>query len=157
MHIIPVDGSVEPELKMSPYEDVRELIKRQQKIAVLDCVSQRQQQLIGRPCEKPAEVCFSFGAHSQFYRDIGNAREISLKQTLEILENPQDTGMVIQPYSAQNPAGLCNCPGDYCVALRALRKFSRPAEISSNGRQQLNLFLKNSRGYVKLFILQNTS
>ena len=37
--------------------------------AVADCICQVQQDLIDQGCDKPREVCFSFGSGAQYYLD----------------------------------------------------------------------------------------
>jgi electron transport complex protein RnfB len=45
------------------------------------------------------------------------------------LREAQDSGLVTQPATAQNPGGMCNCCGDCCGVLVSIRQHPRPAEI----------------------------
>ncbi len=70
-----------------------------------------------------------FGSMGQYYLDRGMGREISLDEAVEILARCRDAGLVTQPATAQNPAGMCNCCGDCCGVLRALNKHPAPAQL----------------------------
>ncbi|MBW2456091.1 MAG: 4Fe-4S binding protein, partial [Deltaproteobacteria bacterium] len=98
------------------------------RIAVTKCICRVQQGLLDNACDKPLEVCLAFGSHGQYYVDKGMGRWISTEQALAILDECDEAGLVPQPFNAQNPGGLCNCCGDCCGALRALKMQDKPAE-----------------------------
>ncbi len=57
------------------------------------------------------------------------ARKITLEEATEMLAKCREAGLVTQPATSQNPAGMCNCCEDCCGVLRALNKHPKPAEI----------------------------
>jgi ferredoxin len=61
--------------------------------------------------------------------DRGMGRKIDVEEAVSILSKCQEAGLVTQPSTSQNPAGMCNCCGDCCGVLRALNKHPRPAEL----------------------------
>ena len=87
--------------------------------------------MIGKECEKKREVCFIFGAAGQYFTDNKMGREIDLDEALDILRKSHEAGLVVQPAGSQNPGGMCNCCGDCCAALRAIKKYPKPAEMVS--------------------------
>ena len=70
-----------------------------------------------------------FGAMGEYYLDRGMGRRVDAGEAASILKQAQDSGLVTQPATAQNPAGMCNCCGDCCGPLSALNRHPKPAEI----------------------------
>jgi Pyruvate/2-oxoacid:ferredoxin oxidoreductase delta subunit len=133
LRTIPINRSVVVTHPVATYEDSREIIKKQKLIAVANCICRVQQDLIGNHCDKPLEVCFSFGSAAQYYIELGMGREITTEEALEILDRCEEAGLVAQPGNIQNPGGMCNCCGDCCPLLRMIKKYPRPVEmVSSN-------------------------
>jgi Fe-S-cluster-containing hydrogenase component 2 len=128
LRTIPVNKSVDHLWPVAPYEDVRKIFETKDKIAVANCICRMQQGLLEKACEKPLEVCFQFGSHAQFYVDKGMARFISKDEALEIIQKCDEDGLVPQPFIAQDAGGLCNCCGDCCGILRAIKMDPKPAE-----------------------------
>lgn len=56
-------------------------------------------------------------------------RQVTPQEAMEIVSEAQKAGLVTQPATAQNPAGMCNCCGDCCGVLRSLNIHPRPAEM----------------------------
>ena len=75
------------------------------------------------------EACFMFGSMGQYYIDKGMGREVGVDEAISLLTKAQDDGLVTQPATTQNPAGMCNCCGDCCGVLYSLRSYPRPAEM----------------------------
>ena len=132
LRTIPVNRSVDVAQKVASYADAREIIKTKDRIAVADCICRTQQKLLDNSCEKPLEVCFSFGSHAEYYLENGMARLIDQAEALAILEKCEEAGLVNQPANMINPGGMCNCCGDCCGVLRALNKLPKPAEQVTN-------------------------
>ena len=132
LRTIPVNRSVDTTQKIAPYADAREIIKSKDKIAIANCICRTQQQLLDNSCEKPLEVCFSFGSHAEYYLENNMARLIDQKEALAILDTCEEAGLVNQPANMINPGGMCNCCGDCCGVLRALNKNPKPAERVTN-------------------------
>ncbi len=129
MRTIPVNKSIGVSWNVAPYEDAREIIKSKDRLAVANCICRTQQGLLGQACDKPVEVCFLAGSHGAYYVDRGMGRWVTHAEALEILDQCEAAGLVPQPFNAVNPGGLCNCCGDCCGMLRALKKHPRPAEM----------------------------
>jgi len=133
LRTIPINRSVDVAHPVATYEDSREIIKKQKLIAVANCICQVQQDLIGQGCDKPREVCFSFGSAARYYIELGMGRQITTEEALAILDRSEEAGLVSQPANVINPGGMCNCCGDCCAVLRVIKKHPRPIEmVSSN-------------------------
>ncbi len=129
LRTIPIQRSIEVFHPVATYEDSREIVKKQNLIAVADCICRVQQGLLGQGCDKPREVCFSFGSAGQYYIDLGMGRQVTIDEALKILDRCEEAGLVNQPFNVQNPGGMCNCCGDCCPVLRTIKKYPRPVEL----------------------------
>jgi len=129
LRTIPINRSVVVAHPVATYEDSREIIKRQKLIAVANCICRVQQDMIGHRCDKPREVCFSFGSAARYYLDLGMGRRVTAEEALTILDRCEEAGLVSQPANVINPGGMCNCCGDCCPLLRMAKKYPRPIEL----------------------------
>lgn len=128
LRTVPVNKSIDHQWPVAPYEDLKEIIKKKDQISVAKCVCRVQQRLLDKGCEKPLEVCLSFGSHAQYYVDKGMGRFISQAEALEILTRCEEEGLVPQPFISQDTGGICNCCGDCCGILRSIKLHPKPAE-----------------------------
>lgn len=132
LRTIPVHQSIPVSTPVAPYVQAREIIKTKSRIALADCICRVQQGLIGKGCEKPREVCFSFGSHADYYVENKLGRYITQEEALAVLDTCEEAGLVNQPANMINPGGMCNCCGDCCGLLRSLNKLPKPAEAVFN-------------------------
>ncbi len=129
MRPIPVNRAVPVSHTVATYDDSREIFKNQKLITVAECICRKHQHLLDQECDKPKEVCFSFGSFGQYYLDKGMARQVGFDEAMAILDKCEEAGLVPQPFSALNPGGFCNCCGDCCGILRGLKKLPRPVDL----------------------------
>lgn len=132
LRTIPVHQSIPVSTPVAPYAQAREIIKTKEKIALADCICRVQQGLIDKGCEKPREVCLSFGSHADYYVENKLGRYITKEEALAVLDASEKAGLVNQPANMINPGGMCNCCGDCCGLLRSLNKLPKPAQAVFN-------------------------
>ncbi len=136
---IPVNESIEYKSTVAPFEDAVAIIKQAPVIAVADCICRKEKKIVGKGCDKPLETCLMFGSMAEYYIDNNLGRKISSDEAIAIVKNAQKHGMVTQPGTAQNPAGMCSCCGDCCAVLLSIKRFPKPAEmVFSNYYAQTN-------------------
>jgi electron transport complex protein RnfB len=128
LRTVPVDQSIESGFQIAPYADVKKIIAGKDKIAVIPCVCRVQQHQLDSECDKPTEVCITFGSHADYNVENGWGRYIDQDEALAILDTSEKAGLVAQPGSTINPGGICNCCGDCCGLLRALKLIPNPAD-----------------------------
>lgn len=129
LRTIPVQKSIDVTHHVASYEDACEILNSRGLIVVTDCICRKRQSLADQGCGKPLEACFMFGSMAQYYLDHDMGRQVTPEEATEIVSEAQKAGLVTQPATAQNPAGLCNCCGDCCGVLRSLNIHPRPAEM----------------------------
>ncbi len=129
LRTVPVGKSILPEHHVAAFEDARKILEKNELIVVAECFCRKAKRLHGEGCEKPLEACFMFGSMARYYLENKLGRQVDRTEAIALLEKAQEEGLVTQPSTAQNPAGMCNCCGDCCGVLAAIRKHEKPAEI----------------------------
>ncbi len=129
LRTVPVQRSVDLTQHIASHEDAVAMLRGKSSIVVTDCICRKKMEIVEGACAKPMEACFMFGSMGQYYLDRGMGRKIDVEEAVSILLQCQEAGLVTQPSTSQNPAGMCNCCGDCCGVLRALNKHPRPAEL----------------------------
>jgi len=128
MRTIPINQSVDAKSQVAPYQDARQIVRAQKKIALAECLCRYLKEKIDEGCTRPKEVCLLFGSHAEYYVENGMGRFIDSDEAIRVLDQCDEAGLVNQPHNANNPGGMCNCCGDCCGILRALKHQPRPAD-----------------------------
>ena len=129
LRTVPINESIESSQNIAAFDDAVEILKSKSKIVVTDCICRKRAEAVEEGCGKPMEACFMFGSMGQYYLDKNIGRAVSTEEAIKLLKECQEAGLVTQPATAQNPAGLCNCCGDCCGLLRSLKMHPKPAEM----------------------------
>jgi len=129
LRVIPIQKYIDIEHHIASYNDVSAILDKVDVIAVTDCFCRKQKKFMGAGCSRPSETCFMFGSMGQYYIDNKLGRKINKDEALKIVAEAQKSGLVTQPATSQNPSGMCNCCGDCCAILGAIKKYPNPAEI----------------------------
>ncbi len=132
LRVVPIQTSIEPSMGVSPYENLRQIIKEKDRFSLMDCICKKEKALLGEGCEKPREVCLVLAAPNYFTKR-GWAREISQDEALEVLVQAEEAALVASPGNVQNPTFICLCCGCCCAILSNLKKLPNPSEyVASN-------------------------
>jgi len=115
--LISINEEIEvPEERIIPTQEVQEIIKKFDDIAVGHCFCRHHQDLLENPCEITSlrETCFSFGKSARYTSEQGFARMISKDEALQILKKCEESGLVhkaIHPHSdvTKTETSVCNC------------------------------------------------
>ena len=129
---IPIVESIDYPNEVLAYEQAREIVRKQEKIILADCICRKERHLVGQGCDKPLETCLIFGGGAYYYERYGMGRQISLDEALAVLDTADQAGLVLQPTNAQDALGICCCCGDCCGVLRTVNQYPRPADLVSS-------------------------
>lgn len=139
LRTIPIEKSLVPEHHVAAFDDAVGILRKNEIIVAAECLCRKRKRITGDGCDKPLENCFMFGSMARFYIENNMGRQVDIDEAIGILRKSQEAGLVTQPGTAQNPAGMCNCCGDCCVVLGAVKKFAKPAElVFSNYQAAIN-------------------
>ena len=128
LRVIPVGTAIKNTPSVAPYNRVKNLIEVQDQIAVTACICQKEQQLLGHTCDKPAQTCMAFGDFAQYYQDNQMGGPVSKKEAMGIINRAEQMGLVLSPSNTQELAALCCCCTCCCPALRFAKMMPRPAD-----------------------------
>lgn len=112
--VVPAYKAVAKVPGVQPYDDVRELIKLADPIAVVPCPCR----LRAQKCNKPVEVCLQLGRGGEYAIARGSGKKVSFAEALAVLDKVEEGGEVhYWPNTAIGaPRFMCNCCDDCCVA-----------------------------------------
>ncbi|MFA6448050.1 MAG: 4Fe-4S dicluster domain-containing protein [bacterium] len=103
-------------------------------LAVSHCFCRHKTRLMGKPCGKTEEICLALGQGSDFLVRNKLAREISVPEALDLLEQARSEGLVqIADNIASGPTFICNCCGCCCAMLRAINDKGLTYAVHTSG------------------------
>ena len=129
LRVIPVESAVSTVSSVATYNKVRDLVRDQETIAVTQCICSKEQELLGNKCFKPQETCLGFGDFAQYYLENNMGRAISVDEALKILDQAEESGLVLQPTNTQEIAAICCCCTCCCPSLRFAKMAKRPSKL----------------------------
>jgi len=114
MRVVPVNITLEPDTRIAPFEDVRQVVAKARNLAVVKCPCRL---VAGAECGKPLEVCIQVDKAADYTMDRGSGRSISKSEAIDLLKYCEEEGLV---HMLGNSRGLghiiCNCCDDCCIA-----------------------------------------
>jgi len=126
---IPVQSSITPELGVTSYDNIREIVNRQSKLAVMECICKKKSAMLGEGCDAPREVCMTFSSAAWTYIEAGLAREISQEEALKILDEAEAYGLVCSPSNDQKGILVCLCCSCCCDILKSFKRYPKPSSL----------------------------
>jgi Pyruvate/2-oxoacid:ferredoxin oxidoreductase delta subunit len=123
MRVLPVSKSLRESSEVLPYNALKPMVEAQSFRAVAHCPCRQMKSHVGEGCDHSLENCLHFGSMGRYMVEHGLAREISAEETLKILKEANEEGLV---HAAENIDGhlgtICNCCGCCCVFLDTKKK-----------------------------------
>lgn len=132
MRTLPVGVAIEKIGDVLPYENVRHVIGKQDYIAVAECYCRKPKRLIGREsCSHPLDVCLIFGSYARHLVRYGYGKRLTTEETLALLADCEERGLVHMSDNIQDITWLCNCCGCCCISLSSHVKLGRTDTTTS--------------------------
>ena len=133
MRALPVGVEIEKVGGVLPYENITQVIRKQDYIAVAECYCRKPKRLIGEEaCDHPLEVCFVFGPYAKYLVNYGYGKKISQEETLSIINDCEERGLVHCADNIKDITWFCNCCGCCCAPLSSNVKLGRTDFTSSD-------------------------
>jgi NAD-dependent dihydropyrimidine dehydrogenase PreA subunit len=124
LRAIPVGKTIKDTRQVLPYENLLEFVEREDFHAVSPCSCRpRHRRDPDAPaCKHELETCFHFGKLAHHTVEYGMARKISREETLEILKNAAEAGLVHGISNTKTGMDtLCNCCSCCCLLLEPVK------------------------------------
>ena len=115
-----IDGDV------VPYTSWEDVVDRNETICVAPCACRSERAYFGtaeEPCAEnhPVETCMIFGDMAQYFIDRGTGRQVTQEEARGLFESFIDAGLVPESQWTKQADFICNCHGDCCLNLGALK------------------------------------
>ena len=127
LRTIPVSRALPAEQMIMAYEEARSIISAQDKIVVAPCICRKEHKMMGAGCDRPLEACIVFGLGDRYYEENGLGRPIGQQEALDILDQAEKAGLVLQPSNTRKVSNICTCCGCCCQILINLKRLPEPA------------------------------
>lgn len=136
MRVIPIEKTISAESKTASYEQLSHWLKKYDDFAVGDCVCRKTRRLMGEGCgHLEKDVCIAVGEMAKFGVRTNRARKITYEETLEILRQCEENGLVHQLSNVDGEDKIwiiCNCCTCSCLGLRLSQQYGTPNLSRSN-------------------------
>lgn len=135
LRIVPVGRNIPAERSVATYDDLRSHVKSSTgPFAKMTCICRHGKDLLGEPCQQTAlrENCLTLGVAARWAADSGIGQSISREEMLELLDEADSEGLVLEPENTRNPLFVCCCCHCCCGVLAMAKRFPRPAEYFSS-------------------------
>ncbi|MBS1876314.1 MAG: 4Fe-4S binding protein [Acidobacteria bacterium] len=132
LRTVPVNQTIPVEREVGRYDDLRQYVRSTDgPFAVMNCICRQAKDLAGDPCRQTQvrENCLTLGGAAKVMVDHGQARYITRERMLELIDEADLEGLVVQPQNTREPMFVCLCCGCCCVALGTGKRHERPVEF----------------------------
>lgn len=111
------------------YAEALDLIEKTDDIAVGNCMCRHRGEVVGRPCDKPKEVCIMLGPEAKAATARGIMRTVTRDEARKLLDLAEESGLVHQTMYHQGGfiEFLCNCCVCHCATLKGIQRSPVPS------------------------------
>jgi H+/Na+-translocating ferredoxin:NAD+ oxidoreductase subunit B len=127
--VVPVASTIEVTSEVAPCDQVRELIKGKETIAVAPCICRTQQATLGNECDRPWDACMYFSEWAEYSIENGWGRRIEQEEAFRLAALAEERGLVAMPDNAQDVQFICFCCTCCCGWLRNMKVLPKPGEL----------------------------
>jgi len=132
--VITVEQEIPAGYEILTYDTVSKYIDNTEYIAVGTCYCRHHAELLGRPCDKPKQVCMGFGPAVKGNADRGFGRLLSKQEARDILKRCEQEGLVhITSNTSKYIDLICNCCTCHCGMLQSLKNAPTPGMVATSG------------------------
>ena len=124
--IVPVYRTIQDIPGISPYDDVREILKAAPLIAVVPCSCRSQ----AEKKDVIVEACIQLGRNAEYAIARGSGRQIDYAEALAIVDKADDDGAIHRTTNWQSLSWglLSSCTKDACLILTPLFQYGVPID-----------------------------
>jgi ferredoxin len=122
------------------WEKASSVIKSAKTIGLSLCACRHKAGHLGKSCDAPQKTCMTFNGSAEILIKKGMAEEVSVQETMDILQQCKGAGLAQIADNVQKNVGfICNCCGCCCGMLHSMRTFTMGhAVVTSNWLAQID-------------------
>jgi Fe-S-cluster-containing hydrogenase component 2 len=135
LRIVPVNKQIAVERSVTTYDQIRTHVETSPgPFATIPCICRHGKDLVGENCKqtKVRDNCLMIGGAAKWAADSGTGREISREEMLNLLDQADKDGLVLEPENTKSPMFVCCCCGCCCGVLQSAKRLPNPAEYFSS-------------------------
>lgn len=133
LRVLPINETIQDVKQVLPYEEVVKILDSQDYFVVTTCPCKHRKSLDPDfpNCEYPTEVCLHFGTLGRYIVENSMGKEITRKETENILQQCAEVGLVhaIDNYQ-ERPDTICNCCKCCCIWFEAFYKLKHSMSLT---------------------------
>lgn len=140
MRTIPIGKSVEVKHNVSPFDDVEKLLNHvAEPFVIVECICRKKREIEGKECKVTdrKETCMAVGPMAESVLETGVGRRINREEAIEIIDENQKEGLILQPSNTEDPEFICSCCGCCCGILNIHKSLPKPLDFWATNYQIL--------------------
>jgi len=129
---LPIGQVIRSNVAAFPSDKLEEVFSRYQSFGLTLCQCRITEDVVGRGCGKPMDVCMILGPIAEMSIKAGRSRRITMQDALAIKAEAEANGLVTWIDASDPKIGgtSCSCCGDCCHFMRRVSEFNVPASIA---------------------------
>jgi Pyruvate/2-oxoacid:ferredoxin oxidoreductase delta subunit len=135
LRIVPVKKRIAADRGVTTYDRIRGHIEASPgPFGALRCICRHGHDLLDEPCRqtKLRDNCLMIGPAAQWAVESGAGQAVTRGQMLDLLDQADRDGLVLQPENTKAPMFVCCCCGCCCGVLRSAKRLPQPASFFSS-------------------------
>jgi Pyruvate/2-oxoacid:ferredoxin oxidoreductase delta subunit len=135
LRIVPVNKRIAADRGVTTYDRIRGHIEASPgPFGALRCICRHGHDLLDEPCRqtKLRDNCLMIGPAAQWAVESGAGQAVTRGQMLDLLDQADRDGLVLQPENTKAPMFVCCCCGCCCGVLRSAKRLPQPASFFSS-------------------------
>jgi len=135
LRTLPIAQSIQDDRTILPYEDVVKVVDSFEYYTVSTCPCRQRHNLDPemKDCHHPLESCLHFEELGHYIVEHDMGREIDRQETLDILKQAADSGLVHAISAWQRkPDTICNCCSCCCLFLESYHKLGHAKSLDAS-------------------------
>lgn len=132
MRTIPIAKSIHPQHNVSTFDEVTTLLEQAEgPFAIIECICRKKRSIEGKPCKVTdrKETCLAIGGMAQMFLTNNIGRKIARDESMSIIEQNQNQGLVLQPSNTKEAEFICSCCGCCCGMLALHKNLPKPLDF----------------------------
>jgi len=128
MQVLPIENNISDKEEALPYEKVSTIIENGQSFLVNDCICKKEKGIMGRPCDRPVQVCLAVAPIPGVFDNAPAGRVISRSEAYALLKKTEEEALVHMTSNLQYGSFyICNCCKCCCGVLASINDLGMPA------------------------------
>jgi Na+-translocating ferredoxin:NAD+ oxidoreductase RNF subunit RnfB len=128
LRTVPIEEELPVSQEALPYQKISQLLDTCQSFRVSDCICKKEHVMLGKPCDRPLEVCLGMAKAPNYFDNDTRGRAISREEARAVLKKAEDEALVHMTGNFQEGHYfICNCCGCCCGVLRGVNRLGLPA------------------------------